>query len=79
MIPIVKELIVPFIGPLLDVLRSGPLSVDLSNPNTVHEGNLTVLIRAIGAVACLAVSAGEEFLPHYGVMSGLTACALFGL
>ena len=79
LIPIEKNLIVPFIGSLLDALRSGPLSVDLSNPNSVNEGSLTVLIRAIGAVACLADAAGEDFLPYYGVMSGLTSCALFGL
>ncbi|KAL7537732.1 hypothetical protein ACHAXR_008907 [Thalassiosira sp. AJA248-18] len=79
MVPIERELIVPYVGNLLDALRSGPLSVDLSNTNSVNEGSLTVLIRAIGAVACLADATGEAFLPHYGVMSGLTACALFGL
>mmetsp|Transcript_8011 Transcript_8011/g.18079 ORF Transcript_8011/g.18079 Transcript_8011/m.18079 type:complete len:1133 (-) Transcript_8011:122-3520(-) len=79
MVPIEKGLIVPHVGNLLDSLRSGPLAVDLSNPNSITEGSLTVLIRAIGAVACLADAVGEDFLPHYGIMSGLTACALFGL
>ena len=79
LVPVEKSLIVPYVGNLLDALRSGPLSVDMSNPNSVDEGSLTVLLRAIGAVACLADVAGEDFLPHYGVMSGLTACTLFGL
>jgi len=74
-----KGLIVPYVGSLLDALRSGPLSADLTNPNAMKEGSLAVLIRAIGAVACLADASGEEFLPHYGVVSGLTACAIFGL
>ena len=79
MIPIEKGLIVPYVGSLLEALRSGPLSVDLANPSAINEGSLTVLIRAIGAVACLADAAAEEFLPHYGVIVGLKACALFGL
>jgi len=78
-VPIEKGLVVPYVGGLLDALRSGPLSVDLSNPHSVTEGSLTVLVRAIGAVACLADASGEDFLPQYGVVSGLTACALFGL
>jgi len=79
MIPIDKELVVPYVGALLDALRSEPLSVDITNPNTITEGSLTVMIRAIGAVACLADAVREDFLPYYAIISGLTACALFGL
>jgi hypothetical protein len=79
MVPISKGLIAPYVGILLDALRSGPLSVDLTYPDSVDGGRLTVLVRAIGAVACLADSVGEDFLPHYAIMGGLKACALFGL
>jgi hypothetical protein len=79
MVPIERGLIAPYVGNLLDALRSGPLAVDLSDPNSVDGGGLTVLIRAIGAVACLADAVGEDFLPHYAIMGGLKACALFGL
>eukprot|EP00985_Skeletonema_marinoi_P027946 scaffold23596_cov208-Skeletonema_marinoi.AAC.4 len=71
MIPIEKDLIVPFVGSLLEALKL-PLSVDMSQQG-VSEGSLTVLIRAIGATACLADASGEAFLPHYGIMGGLTA------
>ena len=71
MIPIEKDLIVPFIGSLLEALKV-PLSVDISQQG-VSEGSLTVLIRAIGATACLADASGEAFLPHYGIMGGLKA------
>ena len=76
LIPIEKVLILPFIGELLSALRSGPLSVD---PTSVSNGSLVVLIRAIGAVACLADASGEDFLPHYSVISGLKSCILSGL
>ena len=79
MVPIDKGLIVPYVGNLLDALRSGPLSVDISNPSSITEGSLTILIRAIGAVACVADAVGEEFMPHYSIINGVTACALFGL
>ncbi|KAL3785690.1 hypothetical protein HJC23_008723 [Cyclotella cryptica] len=79
MIPIEKGLILPFVGPLLEVLQAGPLAVNVSNPSSISEGSLTVLIRAIDAVACLADASGEEFLPYYGVMGGLISCATFGL
>lgn len=71
MIPIEKDLIVPFVGSLLEALKA-PLSVDMSQQG-VSEGSLTVLIRAIGATACLADASGETFLPHYGIMAGLKA------
>lgn len=79
MVSIDKGLIVPYVGNLLDALRTGPLSVDLTNPSSITEGSLTVLIRAIGAVACLADAVGEDFLPYYGIITGLSACAMFGL
>jgi len=71
LIPIEKDLIVPFVGNLLEALKV-PLSVDMSQQD-VSEGSLTVLIRAIGAIACLADASGEAFLPHYGIMEGLKA------
>lgn len=80
MMPIEKSLIVPYVGNLLDALMSGPLSIDLSNPSSITEGSLTVLIHSIGAVACLADAAGEDFVPYYAaIIAGLTSCALFGL
>jgi hypothetical protein len=79
MVPIDKELVVPFVGPLLDALQAGPLAVDVTNPASISEGSLTVLMRAIDAVACLADSAGEEFVPFYGIMAGLKSCATIGL
>lgn len=71
MIPIEEGLIVPFIGTLLEALKV-PLSVDISQLGA-SQGSLTVLIRAIGATACLADASGEAFLPHYGIMGGLKA------
>lgn len=71
MIPIEKDLILPFVGSLLEALKV-PLSVDMSQQG-VNEGSLTVLIRAIGATACLADASGETFLQHYGIMGGLKA------
>lgn len=79
MIPIDRELLVPFAGPLLEALQSGPLAVDISNPVSINKGLLTVLIRAIEAVACLADAVGEDFSPYYGIMAGLKSCAMFGL
>jgi hypothetical protein len=79
MIPIEKHLIVPFVSSLLEDLRAGPLSLDVYPPASISEGSLTVLIRAIGVVACLADASGEDFMPYYGVMRGLIACAMFGL
>jgi hypothetical protein len=79
MIPIDRELLVPFAGPLLQALQSGPLAVDISNPVSINKGLLTVLIRAIDAVACLADAVGEDFSPYYGIMAGLKSCAMFGL
>jgi len=79
LVPIDKELTSSLVGSLLAALRSGPLSVDLTIPNSAAEGSLTVLVRAIGAVACLADASGEEFLPHCGALGGMTACAIFGL
>jgi hypothetical protein len=71
LIPIEKNLIVPFVGSLLEALKV-PLSVGMSQQD-FSEGSLTVLIRAIGATACLADASGEAFLPHYGIMGGLKA------
>jgi hypothetical protein len=79
MIPIDKELIVPFVGPLLEALQAGPLAVDVANPSSISEGAMTVLNRAIDAVACLADASGEDFMPFYGIMAGLKSCATFGL
>ena len=71
MIPLEKNLILSYVGSLLEALKV-PLSVDMSQQG-LNEGKLTVLIRAIGAIACLADASGEEFLPHYGIMVGLKA------
>jgi hypothetical protein len=79
LVPIDKELIVPFVGPLLEALQACPLAVDVSNPASISEGSLTVLMRAIDAVACLADASGEDFVPFYGIMAGLKSCATFGL
>lgn len=79
LVPIDKDLVLPYVGTLLESLKTGPLSVDLSQPSSINEGTVTVLIRAIGAVACLANASGPAFLPHYSIMSGLTSCATFGV
>ncbi len=79
LIPINKELVLPYVGELLEALRSGPLSLDISRPASVTQGSLTVLDRAIGAVACLADAVGDDFLPYYGIMNGLKSCIIFGL
>ena len=72
MIPIEQDLIVPFVGSLLEALKLPLSSVDITQ-NGVNEGSLTVLIRAIGATACLADASGETFLPHYTIMNGMKA------
>lgn len=58
-------LVVPYLKDLLMALVTGPLVQD----------NVAVKIRAIGAVACLAETAGDAFCPFYGdVMPGLLGC-----
>lgn len=79
LIPIDKELIVPFVEPLLEALQASPLAVDVSNPSSISEGSLTVLNRAIDAIACLADASGEDFMPFYSIVIGLKKCATFGL
>lgn len=64
------SLVVPYLKELLMALVTGPLSWDVATPGVV-----AVKIRAIGAVACLAQSSGEAFVPFYGdVMPGLLGC-----
>ena len=72
-------IILPYLKDVLTALASGPLAQNFSSPKALSPFN-TVLIRALGAVACLAVSVGEDFAPFYGdFMPGLLACAGIGL
>jgi len=65
-----ETLVVPYLKELLMALVTGPLSWDVA-----QSGTVAVKIRAIGAVACLAQSAEEAFVPYYGdVMPGLLGC-----
>ena len=75
-----KEVLVPYLQDVLTALASGPLSLDVSDPAKVSGGAVTVLVRAINAVACLADAAGADFAPYYGnIMPGLLGCSQFGL
>ena len=78
-ISIDSSLLLPFMSDVLMALASGPLAFDMANEGPNH-GTVTVLVRAIAAVACLAEAVGEEFAPFYGnIMPGLMSCAQYGL
>ena len=75
-----KDGLVPYLQDVLMALASGPLSLDVSDPAKVNGGAVTVLVRAINAVACLADAAGADFAPYYNnIMPGLLGCSQFGL
>ena len=79
-VSIKKDFLVAYLQDVLMALASGPLSLDISDPVKVSAGAVTVLVRAISAVACLADTAGEDFAPFYGnIMPGLLGCTQFGL
>jgi hypothetical protein len=72
----VSTIVVPYLQDILMALVSKPLSLEVTKGNAVDSGALTVQVRAIGAVACLAEASGEAFAPFYGnVMPGLLTCA----
>lgn len=75
-----KDGLLPYLQDVLMALASGPLSLDVSDPAKVNGGAVTVLVRAINAVACLADAAGADFAPYYNnIMPGLLGCSQFGL
>jgi hypothetical protein len=60
-----------YLSDLLQSLVEGPLS-----NAALDRGSIVVKIRAIGAIACLAESSGEAFVPFYStVMPALFACS----
>lgn len=74
-----ETMVVPYLKDILMALVAGPLSLEVGGAvagSEVNIGAVTVKVRAIGAVACLAEAAAEAFVPFYGnVMPGLLACA----
>ena len=65
-----QQYLVQFLPDLLKALVHGPLSL-----NDVSTGSVTVRVRAMNAIACLAEASEESFCPYYaGVMPGLMAC-----
>jgi len=65
-----QQYVVHFLPHLLKALVDGPLSL-----NDVSTGSVTVRVRAMDAIACLAEASEESFCPYYaGVMPGLLAC-----
>lgn len=75
----IDSILLPYLKDLLMALTSGPLAQNFSNPIALLPMN-TVLIRAFGALACLADAVGNEFSPFYSdFMPGLVTCAGMGL
>lgn len=74
----IDAILQPYVKDILEALSSGPLAKDYSNPLSLSS-YIPVLIRALGAVACLAGTIKESFIPFYNnFMPALIACAGIG-
>jgi hypothetical protein len=63
------QFVVPYLADVLHALVHGPLSLSRTDRSQV-----VVVIRAVGAVACLAQASGPAFAPYYShVVPGLWA------